>query len=411
MLKISGPSEVQADSDASGDATAQQALHRDQWRVQPQPGTVPKTPELHEFNSPSYPKDQTDKTMTAVRQEDVDEVRPIDEKKAEENDSERHEHDIESLGHAMSVPHSPHPDDHEHHMGPSVYTHNLRHGPIKTYIETLKPWNGRLRKDNWLRAMVRPFILFAYPAILWSALVYSLSVGWLIVLSESVSVVYRNPQTYNFNALQTGLVYISPFVGGILGTAVAGKVSDIVVRFMARRNDGVYEPEFRLVMAIPVMLSTCIGLMGFGWSAQLHDAWIVPTVLFGVISFGCSLGSTTAITFAVDSYRMYAGEALVTLNFSKSKSIFVLCPHLRSRVLIRCRRLPRPRLLPLLHRLARVGRLEDGVQHHWRHPGRLPAFHDTHVHLRQASSHVDRAPEHDGEVVRDASGLALHAGR
>jgi hypothetical protein len=44
----------------------------------------------------------------------------------------------------------------------------------------------------------------------------------------------------------------------------------------------------------------------------------VPTVFFGVISFGCSLGSTTAITFAVDSYRQYAGEALVTLNFSKN---------------------------------------------------------------------------------------------
>lgn len=58
--------------------------------------------------------------------------------------------------------------------------------------------------------------------------------------------------------------------------------------------------------------------MGFGWSAQEHDAWIVPTVFFGIISFGCTLGSTTAITFAVDSYRQYAGEALVTLNWSKN---------------------------------------------------------------------------------------------
>jgi hypothetical protein len=48
------------------------------------------------------------------------------------------------------------------------------------------------------------------------------------------------------------------------------------------------------------------------------DNPIVPTVFFGIISFGCSLGSTTAITFAVDSYRQYSGEALVTLNFSKN---------------------------------------------------------------------------------------------
>jgi multidrug resistance protein len=198
------------------------------------------------------------------------------------------------------------------------YTDYYRDAPKKSYRHSLRPWNGRLVKDKWLRVAVRPFILFAYPAVLWSSLVYALAVGWLIVLSESVAHIYRDT-SYNFTALQVGLVYISPFVGGVLGTAVAGRVSDLVVRFMARKNDGVYEPEFRLIMAVPISISTVIGLMGFGWSAEERDYWIVPTVFFGVISFGCSLASTTAITFVVDSYRMYAGEALVTLNFSKSK--------------------------------------------------------------------------------------------
>ncbi|KAL9029405.1 MAG: hypothetical protein Q9196_002347 [Gyalolechia fulgens] len=197
------------------------------------------------------------------------------------------------------------------------YTNHLRTQPPKTFLQTLKPWNGQLRHENWFLVALRPFILFAYPAILWSALVYSLSIGWLIVLSESVSEIYSS-EDYHFPPLAVGLVYISPFVGGVLGTAVAGKVSDLIVRAMSRKNGGVYEPEFRLVMAIPVAISTCIGLMGFGWSAEEKDQWIVPTIFFGVISFGSSLGSTTSITFAVDSYRMYAGEGLVTLNFSKN---------------------------------------------------------------------------------------------
>ncbi|KAI4235456.1 MAG: hypothetical protein LQ349_003164 [Xanthoria aureola] len=203
--------------------------------------------------------------------------------------------------------------------GPSSqrYTTDLRSRPPKTFAQTLRPWNGQLRHENWFKVALRPFILFAYPAILWSALVYSLSIGWLIVLSESVSEIYRTKH-YHFSSFGVGLVYISPFVGGILGTAVAGKVSDIIVKAMSRRNGGVYEPEFRLVMAIPVAISTCIGLMGFGWSAEEDNQWIVPTIFFGVISFGSSLGSTTAITFAVDSYRMYAGEGLVTLNFAKN---------------------------------------------------------------------------------------------
>ncbi|KAI4726784.1 MFS general substrate transporter [Aureobasidium sp. EXF-10728] len=199
-----------------------------------------------------------------------------------------------------------------------VYTSFYRAAPPKSFVETLKPYAGRLSQDHWGKVALRPFILFAYPAILWSSLIYALSVGWLIVLSESVSVIYENRSTYHFTPLQVGLVYISPFIGGILGTAVAGRFSDVIVRWMSRKNDGVYEPEFRLIMAIPVTISTVIGLMGYGWSVAEHDAWIVPTVFFGIISFGCCVGSTTAITFAVDSYRQYAGEALVTLNFSKN---------------------------------------------------------------------------------------------
>ncbi|KAF4548828.1 MFS antiporter-like protein 3 [Elsinoe fawcettii] len=201
---------------------------------------------------------------------------------------------------------------------PNVYTSQLQREPPKSFVKQLAPYSGRLTKDRWLRVFVRPFILFAYPSILWSTLVYSMSIGWLIVLSESITDIYKKRDTYNFTAMQAGLVYISPFIGGILGTAVAGKISDIIVRWMSRRNDGVYEPEFRLVMAIPIALTTVIGLMGYGWSAEERDAWIVPTVFFGFVSFGCSLGSTTSITFAVDSYRQYAGEALVTLNFSKN---------------------------------------------------------------------------------------------
>ncbi|KAK4936702.1 hypothetical protein LTR10_022489 [Elasticomyces elasticus] len=275
-------------------------------------------PHLHNLNSPYY--------MELEKSDDyLDHHPPPSENPAE---AQPPKEEITRSDTAVTLPESIHSpanletsrsfDDVPFSPRPIQYTSNLRRAPPKSYIQTLKPWNGRFSKANWFLVACRPFVLFLYPSVLWSSLVYSLSIGWLIVLSESISNIYRSRDTYNFSALGAGLVYISPFVGGILGTAVAGKVSDIIVRYMARRNGGVYEPEFRLVMAIPVALSTAIGLMGYGWSAQERDKWIVPTIFFGIISFGCSLGSTTAITFCVDSYRQYAGEALVTLNFSKN---------------------------------------------------------------------------------------------
>lgn len=277
------------------------ASHRFAAWIEPK-GEGPQTPGLHNFNSPfyiAYEKSGTDYLKNEHEGSEVVNKTPGSNRMNRES--------------AATSVKSPVP-------GAQRYTTYLRTQPAKTYWQTLKPWNGRLRHEKWLHVAIRPFILFAYPSILWSTLVYSLSIGWLIVLSESVSTIFQSKETYNFTSLQAGLVYISPFVGGVLGTAVASKVSDIIVRYMSRRNGGVYEPEFRLVMAVPISIATCIGLMGYGWSAQEKDNWIVPTVFFGIISFGCALGSTTSITFAVDSYRQYAGEALVTLNFSKSKS-------------------------------------------------------------------------------------------
>lgn len=221
------------------------------------------------------------------------------------------------------------------------YTTALRGMPPRTFKQQLKPYNGRLSKDSWLHVALRPFVLLAYPAVLWAAVVYACSMGWLVVLSQSVAAVFIQG-SYRFTELQMGLTYLSPFIGSILGTAIAGMVSDVIVKKasllahrtrappfkadvtngkklqMARLNGGIYEPEFRLTTALPVLITTVLGLIGFGWSAQAEKHWMVPTFFFGLVSLGSSMGSTTAITFVVDSHRQYSGEALVAINLFKN---------------------------------------------------------------------------------------------
>lgn len=43
-----------------------------------------------------------------------------------------------------------------------------------------------------------------------------------------------------------------------------------------------------------------------------------PRNIFGAMSCGSSMASTTAITFSVDSYKMFASETLVSFNFLKN---------------------------------------------------------------------------------------------
>ncbi|RDW29254.1 major facilitator superfamily domain-containing protein [Yarrowia lipolytica] len=194
--------------------------------------------------------------------------------------------------------------------------------PKKSYIQTLKPYIGRQSQDKLWMISLRPYVLYLYPPVMFSTLVYSMSVVWLIVVSETISHIFSS-QPYNFPLTSVGLLYVSTFIGGCLGSAVAGKISDMFVRIMCRHNNGVYEPEFRLVMIVPVMITTSMGLMGYGWATHDGDHWAVVCIFLGLLGFGCSLGSTTAITYCVDSYKMFASEALVSLNVSKNVLGFV----------------------------------------------------------------------------------------
>ncbi|ANB12399.1 Hol1p [Sugiyamaella lignohabitans] len=194
--------------------------------------------------------------------------------------------------------------------------------PRKPFMKELALINGRFTNDKWWMVALRPFFLYAYPGILFSTFIYSFSVVWLIVISETISKIF-SASPYNFPITPVGLLYIATFLGGCMGSAVAGKASDLIVRTLSKRNHGVYEPEFRILMIGPVLIAVTIGMMGFGWSSFDKDLWIVPAIFLFVIGFGCSLGSTTAITYAVDSYKMFAAEALVTFNLTKNVLGFI----------------------------------------------------------------------------------------
>ncbi|OBA27786.1 MFS general substrate transporter, partial [Hanseniaspora valbyensis NRRL Y-1626] len=187
----------------------------------------------------------------------------------------------------------------------------------------LSLYNGKISAQKWKLVLLRPFILYSFPHICYASFVYSFSVVWLIVICEVIAEIFTNKETYNFTIIETGLVYISPFIGGCIGSLLGGKISDFVVRKCSKWNNGLYEPEFRLFMILPAILTTTIGLFGFGWSAQIHDHWIVPVIFFGVMSFGCSLASTSGITLAIDAHKNFAQEALVTFNLTKNILGFV----------------------------------------------------------------------------------------
>jgi MFS family permease len=69
---------------------------------------------------------------------------------------------------------------------------------------------------------------------------------------------------YNFNSTQIGLMNLAPFIGNTLGSLICGPLSDWTILRLAKRNNGIYEPEMRLWVFVPFIPFQVAGAFWFG---------------------------------------------------------------------------------------------------------------------------------------------------
>ena len=115
-------------------------------------------------------------------------------------------------------------------------------------------------------------------------------------------------------------MYTGAFIGAILGFALAGLISDTGVRFMSKRNGGIYEPEFRMILVIPQLIFGCAGLYGFGITsaAPVTYGWFWPDFFFALEVMGMVLGAVASALYIVDAHRDIAIEGFTCLLVFKN---------------------------------------------------------------------------------------------
>lgn len=105
-------------------------------------------------------------------------------------------------------------------------------------------------------------------------------------------------------------MYTGAFIGALIGFVLCGLLSDSSARFLMRRNHGVYEPEFRLVLVIPQLVLGCAGLYGFGWmSADVgRYGWVWVDFWFGCEVAGMVCGAVASALYVVDAHREFCSS-------------------------------------------------------------------------------------------------------
>ncbi|KAI9848685.1 MAG: hypothetical protein M1837_006772 [Sclerophora amabilis] len=197
--------------------------------------------------------------------------------------------------------------------------------PKASFAKSLRLFNGRKTNENFFKLLLRPFPLFLHPAILWGCLIQGMMIGWTVLIGVVLAAIFLGPPLF-FNEQETGYMYAGAFIGAILGFIISGLLADWSARFMTRRNKGIYEPEFRILLVIPQLILGCAGLFGFGITGAnvVKYRWFWPDFFFGLEVMGMVIGTVASALYIVDAHRDISVEAFTCLLMFKNLFSFGL---------------------------------------------------------------------------------------
>jgi hypothetical protein len=183
----------------------------------------------------------------------------------------------------------------------------------KTYLQELKIFNGRYSHQNPLVLLARPFVCFLYPAVILGITVGGLWSSWSIGLAIVVAQIFSPPPNL-FNPTKLGFLFTFSFVFLLFGCFVGLFLADWWPKWCARRNNGIFEPEFRLILLIPVLLVGIPGIFGFGYYASRDGVkWVAASCLQGLIGFSAVLAGSVSYGYILDCYRSQSIEVSVAI--------------------------------------------------------------------------------------------------
>ncbi|KAJ5792671.1 uncharacterized protein N7503_008649 [Penicillium pulvis] len=168
-----------------------------------------------------------------------------------------------------------------------------------------------------------PFPLLLVPGVLIASLMYGVVLGGVVAVSTLSPEIF-SPPPYLFTAGGLGLFSLSGFIGIVVAWPIAGPMTDLLSRWMRKRNNNVHQPEHRLPALILPFLICPVGLVVFGYTVAHQQNYIRPAVGAAISAAALTLVPSVMLSYVVDAYPRTAGEALVLVNTSKNVVAFGL---------------------------------------------------------------------------------------
>ncbi|KAF4991460.1 hypothetical protein FDECE_14030 [Fusarium decemcellulare] len=165
------------------------------------------------------------------------------------------------------------------------------------------------------------FRQFAYPRVLLANLTCGLlGFNQYGILSSVRRVI--NPRFNLDSPLQSGLFYLAPGAGFLIGSIIGGKVSDITVKRYMRKRNGQRLPEDRLNSSLPwILIVLPLGTLLYGWSVKKEIGGLaLPIISAFVQGVGLMASFSGLNTYAAESRPVHrtaviTGKYVVQYSF------------------------------------------------------------------------------------------------
>lgn len=194
----------------------------------------------------------------------------------------------------------------------------------RTYKQMLFSFRMNMIPGRRLQAgdFLHSFRMLKYPSVVFPFFYYMWAWTFINVMpAVSLATIYT--KFYSLESGPIGLCLgISLTVGSILGECFAGRASDYMMYRMAKRNNNIRKPEYRLYLCVLSAVFMPVGLIIFGCFVG-RTGYIAPLsgLLVGV--FGLQIASTCLYSYISDCYKPQTPESGVLFNLSRGLSFIV----------------------------------------------------------------------------------------
>lgn len=146
------------------------------------------------------------------------------------------------------------------------------------------------------------FCQFTYPRILLANIACGLlSFNQYGLLSSVRHII--NPRFGLSSPLESGLFYLAPGAGFLIGSTLGGKLSDQIVKVYIRKRNGLRLPEDRLNSSLPAILVVLpFGTLLYGWSVKNEvGGMALPIVASFIQGVGLMASFSALNTYAAEA--------------------------------------------------------------------------------------------------------------